>query len=44
MCDNENIDTFVPLYEYNENLDKFINELIDHFEEWKNIHVDEFEN
>lgn len=43
MCDNENIDTFVPLYEYNENLDKFINELIDHFEEWKNIHVDEFE-
>lgn len=41
--DNYNIETFSPLYEYNENLDRFINTLIDHFDELKNIIVSEYE-
>lgn len=43
MHDNTNINTFVPLYEYDEKVDKFINTLIDHMDEWKNVYIDECE-
>ena len=44
MHDNTNINTFIPLYEYDEKVDKFINTLIDHIDEWKNVYIDECEN